>query len=110
MIFGEIDRLGHVVYHGRQAKYVPSISLSSSDELIEDDVNALHRYWGRCNVFNDLLNLANATFAKEEFRKNQIRTAMQLLDTKEQDACTISEFATSHLSGVGMTISSTPDF
>ena len=36
IIFGEIDRFGHVVYHGLQAKYVPSISLSASDELIED--------------------------------------------------------------------------
>lgn len=240
IIFGEIDRFGHVVYHGLQAKYVPSISLSASDELIEDAkqafnnpfthpqtgqteristffacnggtisdqatthffnslqpihganvrildgkalvaldrlaalnsgafvkerlsgllleirynrmttvlsakrmsefldggsppmarfrlvateavlaqpilliedfVNALHRYWGRCNVFNNLLDGASAPLANVEFRRNQIRTATELLGTIEQDACKISEYATSHLSSIGMTVSLTPD-
>jgi hypothetical protein len=42
IIFGEIDRFGRVVYHGLQAKYVPSISLSASDELIEDAKQAFN--------------------------------------------------------------------
>jgi hypothetical protein len=36
LVFGEIDRFGHVRYHGLQAKYEPSISLNGSGELIED--------------------------------------------------------------------------
>lgn len=42
IIFGEIDRFGHVVYHGLQAKYVASTSLSASDELIEDAKQAFN--------------------------------------------------------------------
>ena len=36
LIIGEIDRFGHVVYYGVQAKYVPSISKSDAHGLIED--------------------------------------------------------------------------
>ncbi len=36
VVFAEIDRFGHVQYHGLQAKYVASIGLSGAGELIED--------------------------------------------------------------------------
>jgi hypothetical protein len=36
IVFGEIDRFGHVVYHGLQAKNVASISQSDSEGLIND--------------------------------------------------------------------------
>jgi hypothetical protein len=36
LVFAEIDRFGHVCYHGLQAKFVPSISQADSAELIRD--------------------------------------------------------------------------
>src|SRR5947208_1568790 len=36
LIFGEIDRFGHVRYHGLQAKYEQSISLNEVETLIKD--------------------------------------------------------------------------
>ena len=36
LIFAEIDRFGHVIYFGLQAKYKPSISLSDVKGLIDD--------------------------------------------------------------------------
>lgn len=36
IVFGEIDRFGHVVYHGLQAKYLSSITLALARDLIED--------------------------------------------------------------------------
>ena len=36
LIFAEIDRFGHVRYHGLQSKYVPSISLNEVQDLIRD--------------------------------------------------------------------------
>ena len=36
LIFAEIDRFGHVRYHGLQAKYEPSISLNEVESLITD--------------------------------------------------------------------------
>jgi hypothetical protein len=36
VIFGDVDRLGHVVYYGMQIKYESSISLSDSHSLIQD--------------------------------------------------------------------------
>ena len=36
LIFAEIDRFGHVRYHGLQAKYKPSISLNEVEGLITD--------------------------------------------------------------------------
>jgi len=36
LVFGEIDRFGHIVYHGLQAKYVKSISLRDSEDLVLD--------------------------------------------------------------------------
>jgi len=36
LIFAEVDRFGHVRYHGIQAKYVGSISLNAIEELITD--------------------------------------------------------------------------
>ena len=36
LVFGEIDRFGHIRYHGLQAKYVDSIGLRDSDDLIAD--------------------------------------------------------------------------
>ncbi|RYX86629.1 hypothetical protein EON83_00155 [bacterium] len=36
LIFAEIDRFGHVKYHGLQAKYVERIRLSETQSIIED--------------------------------------------------------------------------
>ena len=36
LIFAEIDRFGHVRYHGLQAKYEPSIGLAAVQTLIDD--------------------------------------------------------------------------
>jgi hypothetical protein len=36
LIFAEIDRFGHVRYHGLQAKYESSFSLKDSESLIDD--------------------------------------------------------------------------
>ncbi len=36
LIFAEMDRFGHVRYHGLQAKYVPSIGLEGVKEVIDD--------------------------------------------------------------------------
>ena len=36
LVFADIDRFGHIRYHGLQAKYVPSISLNAIEELITD--------------------------------------------------------------------------
>jgi len=40
IIFGDIDRFGHLVYYGMQVKYDPSVSQSASHELINDAVEA----------------------------------------------------------------------
>ncbi len=40
VVFGEIDRLGHTIFHAMQVKYEPSISQSASHSLIEDAVEA----------------------------------------------------------------------
>jgi hypothetical protein len=36
LVFGQISPFGHVIYHGLQAKYVPSVSLSGIEEVIAD--------------------------------------------------------------------------
>jgi hypothetical protein len=36
LVFAEIDRFGQVTFHGLQAKYVPSIGLADSNELVAD--------------------------------------------------------------------------
>ena len=42
VIFGDLDRFGHVVYYGMQLKYESSISLSASHSLIQDAEQATH--------------------------------------------------------------------
>jgi len=42
VIFGDIDRFGHVVYYGMQIKYETSIGLSASHELVQDAEQATH--------------------------------------------------------------------
>ncbi|MBI3462300.1 MAG: hypothetical protein HY000_04460 [Planctomycetes bacterium] len=42
VIFGDLDRFGHVVYYGMQIKYESSISLSDSHSLIQDAEQATH--------------------------------------------------------------------
>lgn len=36
LVFSEVDRFGHVKYHGLQAKYVASISLNGIEDLVRD--------------------------------------------------------------------------
>ena len=43
VIFGDIDRFGHVVYYGMQIKYETSIGLAASHELIQDAEQGAHR-------------------------------------------------------------------
>jgi hypothetical protein len=40
VIFGDLDRFGHVVYFGMQIKYELSIGLSASHDLVHDVVEA----------------------------------------------------------------------
>ena len=44
VIFGDVDRFGHVVYYGMQIKYESSISLGDSHSLIQD---AEGKRWGQ---------------------------------------------------------------
>ena len=42
IVFGDIDRFGHVVYYGMQVKYESSISLGDSHSLAQDAEQATH--------------------------------------------------------------------
>ena len=42
VIFGDVDRFGHVVYYGMQIRYESSISLSDSHSLVQDAEQAAH--------------------------------------------------------------------
>jgi hypothetical protein len=42
VVFGDIDRFGHVVYYGMQIKYESSISLGDSHSIIQDAEQATH--------------------------------------------------------------------
>ncbi len=42
VVFGDVDRFGHVVYYGMQIKYESSISLSDSHSLTQDAEQATH--------------------------------------------------------------------
>lgn len=75
--------------------------------MIEDFVNALHRYWGRCTVLNGLLDAAIAPMATVEFRRHRAQTAIGLVPFIEEDATIIEGHVTSHLAAIGTTIAST---
>ena len=53
LVFGEIDRFGHVCYHGLQAKYKGSISQSDSNGLIEDCKEAFNNPFRHPNTGAD---------------------------------------------------------
>ena len=42
LVFGEVDRFGHVVYHGMQVKYEDSISQNAIQDLIRDAEQAFN--------------------------------------------------------------------
>jgi len=75
--------------------------------MIEDFVNALHRYWGRCSAINKLLDTATAPLANQEYRNHQAKTALGLLPIVEEDSTIISEHITTHLAAIGATLAST---
>ncbi|HTU21837.1 MAG TPA: hypothetical protein VMG10_27610 [Gemmataceae bacterium] len=91
VIFGDIDRFGHVVYYGMQIKYETSIGKRASHALIEDAEEATNNpfthpqtgkeeYISRFYVANagDISELARSNFFKSLLKKG-IRDA-RLLD------------------------------
>jgi hypothetical protein len=78
VIFGDIDRFGHVVYYGMQIKYESSISLSDSHELIQDAEQATHNPFrhpqtGREEYISSFY-VANAGDISDQARENFFNT------------------------------------
>ena len=78
VIFGDLDRFGHVVYYGMQIKYEPSVSLSGSHELIQDAEQATnnpfrHPHTGR-EEFISCFYVANAGDISDAARENFFNT------------------------------------
>jgi hypothetical protein len=74
VIFGDVDRFGHVVYYGMQVKYETSVSLSASHELIQDAEQATrnpftHRQTGRPEYISSFY-VANAGDFSDQAREN----------------------------------------
>jgi hypothetical protein len=74
VIFGDVDRFGHVVYYGMQIKYKSSISLSDSHSLVQDAAEATdnpfkHPHSGR-EEFISCFYVANAGDISEQARDN----------------------------------------
>jgi hypothetical protein len=81
IIFGEVDRFGHVVYYGMQIKYNSSISLSDSHELILDAEQATynpfeHPQTGR-KEYISCFYVANAGDISEPARTNFFSTVVR---------------------------------
>ncbi len=81
VIFGDVDRFGHVVYYGMQIKYEASISLSDSHSLIQDAVQATnnpftHPHTGR-EEFISCFYVANAGEISETGRSNFFSTVVR---------------------------------
>lgn len=78
VIFGDVDRFGHVVYYGMQIKYESSISLSDSHSLIQDAEQATHNPFkhpqtGR-EEFISCFYVANAGDISDQARVNFFST------------------------------------
>lgn len=78
VIFGDVDRFGHVVYYGMQIKYESSISLGDSHSLIQDAEQATHNPFkhpqtGR-EEFISCFYVANAGDISEQARVNFFST------------------------------------
>ena len=78
VIFGDLDRFGHVVYYGMQIKYEASISLGDSHSLIQDAEQATHNPFrhpqtGR-EEFISCFYVANAGDISDQARENFFRT------------------------------------
>jgi len=78
VVFGDIDRFGHVVYYGLQVKYEPSISLSDSHSLVQDAEQATHNPFkhpqtGR-EEFISCFYVANAGDMSDQARENVFST------------------------------------
>lgn len=78
VIFGDVDRFGHVVYYGMQIKYESSISLSGSHSLIQDAEEATHNPFkhpqtGR-EEFISCFYVANAGHISDQARDNFFST------------------------------------
>lgn len=78
VIFGDIDRFGHVIYFGMQLKYNPSISISDSHALIQDAEQATnnpfrHPHSGR-EEYISCFYVANAGNISDSGRDNFFNT------------------------------------
>jgi len=78
VIFGDVDRFGHVVYHGMQIKYEASISLSDSHSLVQDAEQGTHNPFkhpqtGR-QEFISCFYVANAGDISDQARENFFST------------------------------------
>lgn len=78
VVFGDLDRFGHVVYYGLQVKYVPSISLGDSHLLVQDAEQATHNAFkhpqtGR-EEFISCFYVANAGDISDQARENFFST------------------------------------
>src|SRR5262249_52359353 len=74
VVFGDVDRFGHVVYYGMQIKYESSISLSDSHSLAQDAEQATHNPFkhpqtGR-EEYISCFYVANAGDISDEARHN----------------------------------------
>jgi hypothetical protein len=78
VVFGDVDRFGHVVYYGMQIKYEASIGLAESHQLIQDAEQATHNAFhhpqtGR-QEFISTFYVANAGDISEQARTNFFST------------------------------------
>jgi len=78
VVFGDVDRFGHVVYYGMQLKYESSLSLSDSHSLIQDAEQATnnpfrHPQTGR-EEFISCFYVANAGNISDSGRENFFNT------------------------------------
>lgn len=70
IVFGEIDRFGHVRYNALQAKYVPNISLSAIEEIVLDCKQAflnpfVHPHTGSSEYIQAFYAVNGGTFSDE---------------------------------------------
>jgi hypothetical protein len=78
VIFGEIDRFGHVVYHAMQIKYEPSIALTDSHALVQDAEQATHNHFAHpgtgAKEYTSTFYVVNAGSFSDQARENFFST------------------------------------
>lgn len=70
IVFADFDKFGQVTYHAIQAKYVPSVSLSESNQLVEQCKLAYgnpfrHPHSGEIHRINSFYVLNGGTFSEQ---------------------------------------------